>query len=131
MKKKDRRLLIVDDQEDMARLLGALFCECGYEVVTARHGREALARAPHFEPDAVMLDVMMPEMDGWQVLAALRRQRATARLPVVMMSAAADPRNHHRARESGAAYLEKPFRFAQAVSALEALLPVETSDAPA
>ena len=128
MTKKDRRLLIVDDQEEVTRLLGALFRERGYEVVTAYHGREALTRAPQFEPHAVMLDVMMPEMDGWQVLAALRRQSATA-LPVIMMSAAADPRNPRLARERGATYLKKPFRFAQAVSAVEALLPFENGDA--
>ena len=131
VRKKDRRLLIVDDQEDIAALLGALLSERGYEVAIARHGREALALAAQFGPDAVMLDVMMPEMDGWKVLAALRRRSGTAPLPVIMMSAAVDPRHPGLARERGAAYLEKPFRLAQAVSALDAVLPAEHSDAVA
>lgn len=122
MQTPTRRVLIVDDQEFMTSLLAMAFRDRGFDIGTANDGKQALAEAAARPPDAVLLDVMMPEFDGWQVLAALRRDRRTSRVPVVMMSAAADARYPRRALQSAALFLSKPFSLPVLVETVEALL---------
>jgi CheY-like chemotaxis protein len=122
--KSGRRLLVVDDQEVITYLLSVILRERGFEVDTAVDAREALQKADRAE--LVLLDVMLPEMDGWQVLDALRRQPGTARLPVIVMSAAIDPLYSKRAREAGARYLEKPFPMATLLQVIDTLIPPPT-----
>ena len=104
-------ILLVDDERDtrtVARL--ALRQLGGFTVIEAASGREALEMAARERPDAVVLDVMMPGMDGPQVLAALRSDPATARLPVIFLTAKAMPDEVARLRSLGAAaILTKPF----------------------
>ncbi len=119
-----KRLLIVDDQEFMRSLLDMVFRDRGFDVVTAGDAAEALAAAAASPPDAVLLDVMMPGVDGWQVLAELRRDARTERVPVVVMSAAHDPRYTRRALESGAMFLPKPFPLATAVETVDSLISI-------
>ncbi|HET6439545.1 MAG TPA: diguanylate cyclase [Anaeromyxobacter sp.] len=103
------RLLVADDEPDARDLLAeALGAE--YEVLTASDGQEAvdLARAQH--PDAVLLDLNMPRLDGFQVLEQLRADPATVEIPVILVSARGDDAGKVRALDQGAVdYLQKPF----------------------
>lgn len=105
------RILMVEDDEDIqvvARL--ALEAQGGFLVEICSSGAEAIARAPHFEPDLILLDVMMPEMDGLSTLQALRQLPHTARTPIIFMTAKVQPQEVAYYKEQGAAgIVSKPF----------------------
>lgn len=115
-------MLVVDDQRVITELLGAVFEQLGFAVELAFDGQAALATVGRAVPDVMVLDIRLPEMDGWEVLEALRREPRTARVPVVVMSASGDPAYAQRARRSGARYLEKPFPLARLVETVEGLV---------
>jgi CheY-like chemotaxis protein len=104
------RVLIVDD-DPATRLLYSINLELeGLRVLEAADGRRGLARARREHPDLVLTDVMMPELDGFQLAEALRRDELTSNIPFVFLSAETMSGNEARARELGAlAYLTKPF----------------------
>lgn len=79
-------VLLVDDEKDILELLTYNLVKEGYKVLTAHNGKEAL-RMVHQHPDLVVLDVMMPEMDGWEVCKAIRRDPAHAALPIIFLTA--------------------------------------------
>jgi CheY-like chemotaxis protein len=81
-------VLIIDDEEDI-RAVAALSLEtvAGWEVATASSGAQGVARAEHLQPDAILLDVMMPGMDGRETFAALKKNPLTAPIPVVLLTA--------------------------------------------
>lgn len=78
------KILIVDDSEQMTHLLGEIVSLFGHEAILAHSGEEGLQLALAAEPDLILLDIMMPRMDGWQFLATFRR---TSKTPVMMISA--------------------------------------------
>ena len=82
------RILIIDDEDDI-REVAALSLEsvAGWEVIKASSGAQGLARAAEHQPDAILLDVMMPAMDGPAMLAKLRAARATSHIPIVLLTA--------------------------------------------
>jgi len=82
------RILVVDDQPDLAELIKTVLGEEGYNVSVCTDGREAISRIEQEKPAAVILDVMMPETDGFEVLRQLRTNPAGQRLPVILMSGA-------------------------------------------
>src|SRR5688572_22726939 len=85
-----RGVLVVDDEDEVRRSVGEALTAEGYDVVTARNGREAIELLKTIEqPCVILLDLMMPEADGWQFLAARRRDPSVARVPVVLLSASA------------------------------------------
>lgn len=105
-----KRILIVDDEDDIREVAQmTLEMMAGWEVRTASSGAEALSVAAADPPDAILLDVMMPEMDGPATLARLRAQPATAGVPVVFLTAKARGAEQRRLAETGAAVLAKPF----------------------
>lgn len=104
------RVLIVDDEPDVLLLCRVNLEFEGYEVDEASNGAEALARVRERQPDAILLDVMMPEMDGWQVLETLKADPELADIPVVMLTAKVQESDQMRGWSSGAAeYITKPF----------------------
>jgi two-component system sensor histidine kinase/response regulator len=104
------RILVVDDQPANLRAVSALLTRHGYEVATAGHGDEALAVATHSVPDLLLLDMMMPGMDGFQLLAQLRQRPEWQRLPAIFLTAAQDRELLLRAFDAGAVdYVTKPF----------------------
>ncbi len=104
------RILVVDDQAANLRVVSALLVREGYHVTTAANGEEALARYAESVPDMILLDMMMPGMDGFEVLAALREQEPPLRVPVVFVTAAHDRDLLLRAFDAGAVdYVTKPF----------------------
>ncbi|MHB8670881.1 MAG: response regulator transcription factor [Acidimicrobiales bacterium] len=102
------RVLVVDDEPDILLLVRVILEAAGYEALLAADGEQALQRIAEDSPDLVLLDVMMPVMDGWGVLRALR-QRPSAP-PVVVVSVRSGQRDVELATELGAAaYVTKPF----------------------
>ena len=104
------RILIVDDEPAILELLTAFFADGRFEVITAEHGADAVAIASARRPDAVLLDIIMPSMDGVKVLRALRALDAS--IPVVMLTAANDEKIAKDTLTMGAFdYVSKPFDF--------------------
>jgi CheY-like chemotaxis protein len=106
-----RRILIIDDEDDI-REVAALSLEtvAGWEVVVASSGAQGLIRAAEYQPDAILLDVMMPAMDGPTTFRALRNNSATARIPVLLLTAKVQSTDQRRFADLGvAAVLFKPF----------------------
>jgi DNA-binding response OmpR family regulator len=103
-------ILVVDDEEDILLLCRVNLEFQGYRVVTASSGSEGLETARRILPSLVLLDVMMPTMDGWHVLDALKAEEATAPIPVVMLTARVQGQDQMRGWSGGAAdYIMKPF----------------------
>jgi DNA-binding response OmpR family regulator len=105
------RILIVDDEPDVLSVLTAFFSDGGrYEIMTAHQGADAVMIANFHRPDAVLLDIMMPGMDGVKVLRAIRAMDST--IPVVMVTANADEKIARDTLTMGAFdYVPKPFNF--------------------
>ncbi|SDB45948.1 PleD family two-component system response regulator [Belnapia rosea] len=120
------RILVVDDIAANLRLLEAKLLNEYYEVALAASGPEALATAARWSPDVILLDVMMPGMDGYEVCRHLKENAATAHMPVVMITALIDPVERVRGLEAGADdFLSKPVDDATLFARLRALLRVK------
>ncbi|OFX14782.1 MAG: two-component system response regulator [Armatimonadetes bacterium RBG_16_58_9] len=105
-----KKILAVDDEKHIVRLVQVNLERAGYEVVTANDGKEALEKVASENPDLVVLDVMMPYMDGFEVLQNLRRSPATRDIPVIMLTAKAQDADVFKGWQSGVdCYLTKPF----------------------
>jgi two-component system OmpR family response regulator len=114
------RLLVVEDEADLLASLARALREEGYAVDTAADGEEGLYKAESWDYDAVVLDVMLPGLDGWQVLDRLRRTRKT---PVLLLTARDAPRDRVRGLDTGADdYLVKPFDLDELLARLRALI---------
>jgi adenylate cyclase len=117
------RILAVDDVPTNLEILKVRLEANGYEVVTAQDGEEALLRARELEPDLVLLDVMMPKLDGIAVLKQLKRETAERFLPVILVTAKADTRDIVNGLEAGGDdYLTKPFEQAALLARVRSLL---------
>ncbi len=105
-----RRVLVVDDEPDVLLLCRVNLEFEGYEVMEASDGVEAMSRVRERRPDVVLLDVMMPRMDGWQVLSELKSDDELKDIPVVMLTAKVQDQDQIRGWSSGASeYITKPF----------------------
>jgi two-component system alkaline phosphatase synthesis response regulator PhoP/two-component system response regulator VicR len=105
-----KKILAVDDEKHIVRLVQVNLERAGYEVVTAHDGKEALQKVEEENPDLVVLDVMMPYMDGFEVLQNLRRNPSTRDIPVIMLTAKAQDADVFKGWQSGVdCYLTKPF----------------------
>ncbi len=114
-------LLIVDDEDNLRSMLAAALRHHGYEVTTASNGREALEQIPREHPDLVLLDVMMPDLDGFEVLRRLRNDHD--RTPVLFLTARDTTEDKVRGLTLGGDdYLQKPFSLDELVARAEAIL---------
>lgn len=106
------KILAVDDEPDVLLIVKTGLEMEGYKVVTASDGEQALASAREEKPDLILLDVMMPKMDGFEVLAKLKEDEATATIPVIMLTGLSDRTKMQKALVSGIQwYVVKPFDF--------------------
>ena len=104
------RILVVDDDRVIQQLLKVNLELEGYAVEVADDGEEALAQFEIFRPDLVLLDIMMPKLDGWEVCRRLKAGVDSSRVPIVLLSARAQEADVQRGTELGvAAYVTKPF----------------------
>jgi CheY-like chemotaxis protein len=107
-----KKILIVEDHPDMRRLLSMELTVMGFEPITAQNGSEGVARAISEKPDLVLLDLMMPEMDGWNAARILRTNPETKDIPILAETALADPKDLSSCMEAGCNdYLVKPFTY--------------------
>jgi DNA-binding response OmpR family regulator len=117
------RVLIVDDDGEIVRGLTIRMRAAGYEVLTAWDGQAGLTAAVENRPDAIILDIRMPVMDGLEVLAKLREQTVTKSIPVVVISANAVERTRAKALDLGArCFLVKPYQAGTLIAAVKSVL---------
>lgn len=117
------RVLLVDDQPGVLEMLGLFFERAGFAVEKATNGKQALEQMPEFEPDIVILDVMMPGLSGIEVCKQLRSQPKTAQLPIIMLSAKGEVDDKVLGFEAGADdYVTKPVARQELLARANALL---------
>lgn len=118
------RVICIEDEPDMIDLMRLLLTRKGYEFIGARGGAEGLRLTVSQKPDLILLDLMMPDIDGWEVYRRLKANEATAHIPVIIVTARA------RAQEQFAAlrearvddYIVKPFGPGQLLSSIQRIL---------
>jgi len=111
---KKERVLVVDDEEHIRKIVRFQLEKSGYEVETAEDGIEALKAVEACTPDLILLDLMMPNMDGYEVCKRLKSDYQTNHIPVIMVTAKADLENKLQGFEDGANdYIAKPFAITE------------------
>ncbi|MEO6182391.1 MAG: response regulator transcription factor [Verrucomicrobiota bacterium] len=114
------RVLIVEDESDLLAGIARALREEGYAVDTSEEGEEGLYKATNWDYDAIILDVMLPKLDGWEVLKGLRKTKKT---PVLMLTARDASRDRVRGLDGGADdYVVKPFDLSELLARLRALI---------
>ncbi|HEV2349596.1 MAG TPA: response regulator [Terriglobia bacterium] len=116
-----RRVLICDDDASVRSVIGSMLVSQGYEVVLASSGQEAVERAASQHPDAIMMDIMMPGMDGWQTMAALKENSETKGVPVIVTSVLR-PAAEGPSGETIPAWVQKPVDETKLSRTLEQVL---------
>jgi DNA-binding response OmpR family regulator len=118
-----QRILIVEDEEAIVEVVSRTLRRHGYETASAADGDDALEKAFSLRPDLVILDLMLPKMDGWEVCRRLKADRQTASVPVLMLTARREERDVVEGLEIGADdYMKKPFSLAELAARVKALL---------
>ena len=120
---RSARILIVDDEAPLTALLVHTFENEGYEVATARDGIDCMNKVASFRPDVIVMDIMMPKLDGVDTTRLIRRNRSYADTAVIALSAKTDPATRQRMAEAGAnAFMRKPFAIAKLVDRVRELI---------
>ena len=118
------KILYVEDDDDNAYMMTRRLSRRGFEVVVARDGEDALARAAAEAPDLVLMDLGLPGIDGWEATRRLKANPATRALPVIAVSSHAMKGDREKALEAGCDdYDTKPIEFARLLDKIRALLP--------
>ena len=115
-------ILVVDDEFSVAEVLQSVLAEAGHEVVTAVNGQQGLELLAKRRPDLVLLDFMMPIMDGPAMLKAMKEDPAYRDLPAVVMSSLPESAVAQAARGMYAAFLRKPFKLAAVTNVVKTVL---------
>ena len=114
-----KRILVVDDEEDFSELLQFRLRHLDYEVLSAATGTEALNRARRESPDVILLDLLLPDLDGLTVCEILRRQLSTRETPIFVITVVTTEATQHAARIAGAdGFFGKPLDFDQLKASL-------------
>ena len=125
-----KRILVVDDEADVVELLAFNLRQAGYDVTVANSGESGLNSALAQPPDLIVLDVMLPEIDGFAICEILRRQTGTAHVPIILLTACASEDARVIGLQLGADdYMSKPFSPRELVLRVKRLMagpPVET-----
>lgn len=116
-------VLVVEDLRDQAELISDLCAEAGLNVTTAATGAQGYRRARDSQPAIILLDLMLPDVDGWEVCRRLKTSDQTKHIPIVILTARDEPKGPRRASEAGcAAYLRKPYPPGDLVTVLKRCL---------
>jgi DNA-binding response OmpR family regulator len=120
---RERTILVVDDDAEIRDLTATVLTGAGYAAVTCANGREALSRLAAERFDLVLLDINMPEMDGWETLRLLRADDSLAATPIVMFSVKGEISDKvHSLQEGASAYITKPFVVDELIARVERVL---------
>jgi len=119
-----KKILLVDDNKELLELLSLSLQDAGFSIVTATDGLEALKKARSLLPDLILLDLMLPGMDGFVVCETLRKDPATASLPVLMLSGMSGQLPKYAGLESGGTdFISKPASPASLIERIRQILP--------
>jgi DNA-binding response OmpR family regulator len=117
------KILLIDDHRTVLRLLDAILKLRGYDLLYAENGRQGMNLARQEQPDLILLDVMMPEIDGFKVCQYLKGQAQTAHIPVVFLTARGAADDQEAGRRAGAqGFLTKPFLAREVLDLVERVL---------
>jgi len=117
-----RKVLIADDSTTDLKNLEQIVSGAGYQVITAASGKEAVSKAKAERPDAILLDVVMPDMNGFQACRAITNDAATKNIPVILVSSKGEKTDKVWGEEQGAkSYVTKPYTPDQILGQLRAL----------
>src|ERR1700693_3350107 len=126
------KILIVDDDEDILLIVHTILASAGYSPVTARNGREAVDMAVDIKPNLILLDVMMPELSGWEVCTTLKNMPETRQVPIAMLTVKSEIRDLITGMQVGADdYITKPFTRKKLLSTVRRLLDEKRESPPA
>jgi two-component system OmpR family response regulator len=110
MSEKSRAVLVVEDDPEINELVGAYVQIAGFDYQSALNGQQAVAKATQIHPSLIVLDIMLPDFDGFEVARRLKSQNATSHIPIVMLTALDRDEYRQRGKSAGAVdYLTKPF----------------------
>jgi len=117
------KILIVEDEESLLKLESILLSSKGYNVTGVMDGKAALKEVRLNRPDLVILDIMLPEMDGFEVCRQIKQNPETSNIPVVMLTAKKNSQDLARGQEVGSdAYITKPFKSSKVLDTIQELL---------
>ena len=117
------KILIIDDEDDIVDTVSFMLRSRGYDVITASDGSEGLTKAMLEHPDLILLDIIMPVMDGFEVCRKMKRDKETSRMPVIMFTARGDNEAVVNAKNVGADdYIVKPFNLPTLVTKINKLI---------
>ena len=118
-----QRILIVEDEESLLKLESILLTSKGYQVQGVANGKEALEAIKATPPDLVLLDIMLPEIDGFEVCQRIKENEATKHIPVIMLTAKKSREDMSRGEKVGADwYITKPFKSAMVIETIQRFL---------
>jgi len=118
-----KKILLVDDQPNFVKMVSLKLGKMGYAVVSAENGREGVERAVAENPDLIVLDIMIPEMDGFTAFEKIKQHNGDRKCPVIFLSAKGQESDRKRAAELGAVdFISKPFSPKLLIERIEELL---------
>ncbi len=123
-----QRILVVDDEPDLVKAIQIRLEQANYEVIVAYNGQEALERARRDKPDLIILDLMLPKIDGFKVCRMLKFDGENKQIPIIMLTARAQKSDEEVGMEVGAdAYITKPFAHEIVLAKIKELLKEPTN----
>jgi len=118
-----KRILVVDDESDLVVMISTALKHQGYEVITANDGQEGLEKAKTEKPDLIVLDLMLPRINGYKVCGLLKKDTRYAKIPIILLTAKASTEDMELGKKVGAdAYITKPYERETLISKIEELI---------
>ncbi len=125
------KVLLVDDEPSIVKMVGKRLEVAGFEVLVAMDGQDGLKKAQTEHPELIILDVMLPKLNGYEVCTMLKQDTRYQKIPIVMFTAKAQEKDEKLGLECGAnVYMRKPFKAQALVETIRALLKLSASVAP-
>jgi len=117
-----KTIMVVDDEPLIVKVVQDLFKEEGYKVITAISGQECLEKLKKTSVDLILLDIMMPGMDGWDTCAKIKGDKKTEKIPIVFLTAKTDPVSRSMGGLASTAYITKPFDNKELKKTVESII---------
>lgn len=119
----NKRILVIEDERELVKVLQIRLEAAGYDVLAAYDGQEGLAKAQKEKPDLIILDLMLPKIDGYKICRMLKFDEKYKQIPIIILTARAQKSDEKTAYETGAdAYITKPFQHTIVLAKIEELI---------